>query len=111
MKKKYLVLNEKEEHMYVLFVEQTDKAVEYTLFVSNNEIWSDGHKGKEVVKVVDEGDLEYKIRIGGEKIGGRLDASQIDELRLVLNFMDKIENDGKYFYKLFEDIDTNYILL
>jgi len=111
MKKRYLVLNEKEEHMYVLFVEQTDEAIEYTLVVSDNDIWSEHHKGTEVVKLIDEGDLEYKIRIEGEKIGGKLDASQIDELRLVLNFIDKKDNEGKYFYKLFEDIDTNYILL
>jgi len=111
MKKRYLVLNEKEEHMYNLFVEKTDKSIEHTLVVSNNDIWTEHHKGTEVVKVIDEGDLEYKIRIDGEKIGGRLDASQIDELRLVLNFIDKTENEGKYFYKLFEDIDTNYIIL
>jgi uncharacterized secreted protein with C-terminal beta-propeller domain len=111
MKKRYLVFNELEENVYDLVVEEIDDMISYKLYANKNEIWTEHFQGTEIISIIDEGDLEYKIRIEGEKIGGRLDVSQIDCLRLVLNFIDNKDYGGKNFYKLFEDIDTNYILL
>ena len=111
MKNKYLVFNELEENIYDLIVEKSEGTIEYTLYSNNNDVWSEHFKGTEIVKIIDECDLEYKIRIEGKKIGSTLDASQIDCLRLVLNFIDNKDNGGKHFFKLFEDIDTNYIIL
>ena len=84
--KKFMVFDQENVHEYNIVVEETDKGVEYSLFMSEGEQWNDHAKGELVLSMVNDGNgvtFSKKLK--------KLDYTDLFAVRLLLNlenFMD-----------------------
>lgn len=85
--KKFMVFDQENVHEYNIVVEETDKGVEYSLFMSDGEQWEEHAKGELILSMINNGDgviFSKKLK--------KLDYSDLFAVRLLLNlenFMDE----------------------
>jgi len=85
--KKFMVFDQENVHEYNIVVEETDKGVEYSLFMSDGEQWEEHAKGELILSMINDGDgvtFSKKLK--------KLDYSDLFAVRLLLNlenFMDE----------------------
>lgn len=85
--KKFMVFDQENVHEYNIVVEETDKGVEYSLFMSDGEQWEEHAKGELILSMINNGDgviFSKKLK--------KLDYGDLFAVRLLLNlenFMDE----------------------
>jgi len=85
--KKFMVFDQENVHEYNIVVEETDKGVEYSLFMSESDQWNEHAKGDLVLSMINDGDgviFSKKLK--------KLDYGDLFAVRLLLNlenFMDE----------------------
>ena len=85
--KKFMVFDQENVHEYNILVEETDKGVEYSLFMSDGEQWEEHAKGELILSMINNGDgviFSKKLK--------KLDYGDLFAVRLLLNlenFMDE----------------------
>lgn len=101
MKKRYIVLGERETHEFDITVDKTATGTIYTLEASNDSMWSLPTRGKILLSLID---TENGIKIYPKNIlSENVDYSMIGYLRLLLNFERYISPTAdKYPYKFIE---------
>lgn len=95
-KKKYYVINNDEQFIeYIIKVKvNKDKGhTKYTLYRSDNEIWSEHVKGEKIASIKDDGD--GLIFSHSNK---KLEYSSAEEIRILLNFIQFVEGGLKFTY-------------
>ena len=108
--KKYIVLDSDKLNLYnIIVTKKEDKSIEYVMITTDNNEWTNRYKDKEVVKIIDDGNSIIKIKIEEDKIKSDIDCSNLECLRVLLNFIDK--NTEKNSYKIIEDSENNLINL
>lgn len=94
-KKNYMVLNHEGEHEFDITQEFIGKSEKYTLFRSNSPTWNQLAKGEKLLSLVDDGD-----GIKFDRSLKSLDYAELFELRILLNFAQRIDvnphNHDKY---------------
>lgn len=107
--KKYLVFDENNIHDYTLVVKtKDDESVEYILSTNDNECWVNRYKNKEVIKIIDNGNLEVKITLEGEAMTETINIAHFESLRMVMNFINKT-HEKPIGYKIIEESNKNFI--
>jgi hypothetical protein len=90
-------------HEYDLYVIKRKKGIEYRLVTTEDANWTYRYQNKEVINVLDN-DIkdEISIKIDGKHLGKqKITYGDLEQLRLVLDFIAKIEPSAKY--KIIED--------
>ena len=72
----------------IVDISENDDIIVYELYASNDDIWSDHVKGKKLITIVND-DFEYEIHNHESDNNINFDASKIQELRILLNFIAK----------------------
>ena len=97
--KSYAILNSDKEYEYDLTVEDTDAGTKYTLLRSNKSEWTNPEE--EIISAVDTGN---GIKLN-QKVGSKLDYSDLIEVSIVLNAIRKFDNNLAPDY-LIVDVDS-----
>ena len=85
--KKFMVFDQENLHEYNIVIEETDKGIEYSLFMSESEQWEEHAKGELIISMFNDGNgvtFSKKLK--------KLDYSDLFAVRLLLNlenFMDE----------------------
>jgi hypothetical protein len=85
---KYLVLNSEGEHEYTIHVKTINKGEKFTLYRSNNNVWSSDARGEKIFSMTNTGDgviFNQKIKT--------LDYAQLVELRILLGFENALDSE------------------
>jgi len=84
-------------HEYFIVLDEDKKEGEYSLHHSSNGVWSEHVKSKRVCKITGDGDLNIEASFcdgdGRVKKSIKLDCSQMEELRILLNTRANIERN------------------
>lgn len=103
--RKFNIFDEEGSYEYDVTMTEEKEGKTYRIFQSSNRVWQS--PGKLVMTCVDNGD-ELKF---GEKIGKKIDYSQMVELRILLSVIAYVDQDagtqGKY--TISEVVDTVHI--
>lgn len=95
-KKKYYVINTDEQFIeYIIKVKvNKDKGyTKYTLYRSDNEIWSEHAQGEKIVSIKDDGDGLIFSRFDK-----KINYSSAEEIRILLNFIQFSEGGLQFTY-------------
>ncbi len=95
--KKYIAFNQEGEHEFNITVEVVDEGTKYSLFASNNGIWTEKTKGELFLSMIDTGHgIEFDRGIKS------MDYAVLSYARLLLNFYEFLDVNIKDKYKIFE---------
>ena len=85
---KYYVTNQKDNVEYIITEVEVATGVEFSLFRSNSDEWSDHVKNELVVSIIDTGNGF----VFSNKLSKTLDYSEAAELLILLTAMSKVDN-------------------
>lgn len=112
-KKRYIVLDAVENiHEFNIVVEEKDDGTHYELHTSNSPVWTEHHKDKLVLSLIDDGnDVTFKNYVNNpfikkKKVKGenRIDYGLFNEMRILMNFRCCHDSFADSKYKVVEDI-------
>lgn len=98
-KKEYIVLSEDGIHEYNIVVNEIKKETKYSLFNSNNEIWSKQFRNKLALSMIDNGNGV----IFESNISKTFEYHELLAIRLLICFAHQKENGLKY--RIIENIN------
>ena len=93
---KYYVLNEKNNIEYIILEVEVATGIEFSLFRSDSEEWSDHARNELVISAIDTGN-GY---VFSNKISKTMDYSQAVELLILMTAMSKIDDNLMETYKI-----------
>jgi hypothetical protein len=97
----------KEVHEYTIMQYTNDNGHEVTaLHRSHDDCWSENNRGKEVIKVIDTGDM---VIFPKKEFAGDVDYDKLAELYILLHFINKTERMPMYEGIIEEIIPTKTI--
>lgn len=86
---KYYVINEQDEIEYLIFEEETNKGVLYSLFYSENKEWTEQTKGKLIMTAENDGnDIKFT-----PTIKKTMDFAELFELNIMLAYIRKDDRE------------------
>lgn len=96
--KKYIALNQEGEHEFNITVEVIDKGTKYSIFASNNDIWTEQTKNELLLSMIDTGDdIKFDRRIR------TMDYEVVQYVRILLQLEVFLDTNLKDKYKLIEE--------
>jgi hypothetical protein len=98
--KKYMLIDHEGNHDYNIFINTVPNITCYTMFRSNSDSWEEDHKNKLVLSMDDNGDnLTFKT-----PFEQKMEYFTALELRLLLDFHNKMDGQKKLVYNVIEAI-------